>query len=59
MNFIINLDYLHLFSSFAHFSKWGDIMLLHIAEKGYIKLLLCSEFQDLKWAVSAEFLSID
>ena len=48
MNFIINLDYLHVFSSFAHFSKWGDIMLLHIAEKGYIKLLLCSEFQDLK-----------
>ena len=57
MNFIIKLDYSHqCFLPLLNLASGVDIILL---QKDYINFLLCNEFQGLKYAVSAEFLSID
>jgi len=58
MNIIIKLDYSNLtcFLPFLILASRVDIILL---QKDYINFLLCNELQGLKYAVSAEFLSID
>ena len=57
MNFIIKLDYSHqCFLPLLILASVVDIILL---QKDYINFLLFNEFQGLKYAVSAEFLSID